>query len=636
MTTIPVDVSDFFTLSARLSVYLYSLLVFLSAWGWSKQVNELLGTNTCKLSLDLLQGFCVLIGLVGFCAAFQLAYPSVLGLLLLIGLGFFVRHGRLSAWAHSRGKLNSFHWIIGATLAGLILYNFETQFPSFTFNYHDDFEKYFTYPKRLLQTGTLNAGPLNALGTETLGASAALQALILMLFPMPFINGADASWGMVLVYLLVLAPFRPETKNIPCALTALLLVTFLYLYYANVSALYMGLALLLGMLLLYPRMSGGHRHFFFLGAFYSTAVTLKPTFAIFIAIHAILMTSHLARQKGLKVTIQRYFLWTLLGAGVFLAPWIILHCDNYFLLVLGKGSSFSYNAELIGKSRIAELSILFYRPYLTFTILTILCWLLPLLSLRLSYNKELPTHVHRDMLFDIAFGGLLTCVYIVFILVGPFLNGSFMHLRYFAPSLAALFFYIFATYTASEPTCVSRGLGYVLRAMPVLAALLLFVVGGRIAMQIQQELMETGSMHYFSHLTSRKQYREYTIRTAWSSAEQERIARAQAAVPEGEPILAWLNANFLLDYNRNQIFDVDPAGIASPWAYVPDVQYFIWQSQGYGVRSKKLWYSRFKSDAKREKVITLKCMQFLKNMTNRINRAEILYSDGEIYVAKVR
>lgn len=63
------------------------------------------------------------------------------------------------------------------------------------FNFHDDFQKYFAYPTRMLATGTLAGSTLSALGSETLGAQSFLHALVLSVLPIGYINGVDAVFG---------------------------------------------------------------------------------------------------------------------------------------------------------------------------------------------------------------------------------------------------------------------------------------------------------------------------------------------------------------------------------------------------------------------------------------------------------
>jgi hypothetical protein len=47
-------------------------------------------------------------------------------------------------------------------------------------------------------------------------------------------------------------------------------------------------------------------------------------------------------------------------------------------------------------------------------------------------------------------------------------------------------------------------------------------------------------------------------------------------VPTNEPIIAWVNAPFWLDFRRGRVTDLDLAGLETPWARIPDARYVIW------------------------------------------------------------
>ena len=74
--------------------------------------------------------------------------------------------------------------------------------------------------------------------------------------------------------------------------------------------------------------------------------------------------------------------------------------------------------------------------------------------------------------------------------------------------------------------------------------------------------------------TADQDYMEYM---GWvlQEPEQETVKALQEKVPAGETILAWINAPFYLDYKRNRIIDIDPAGIGNAWAGVLEARYLI-------------------------------------------------------------
>jgi len=78
--------------------------------------------------------------------------------------------------------------------------------------------------------------------------------------------------------------------------------------------------------------------------------------------------------------------------------------------------------------------------------------------------------------------------------------------------------------------------------------------------------------------------------------ERENVRAIQEKVPPGEPVLAWVNTPFYLDYKRNRIYDIEPAGIGNPWATVPPARYLILDYDGYATRSTEEYVEFNKGD----------------------------------------
>jgi hypothetical protein len=61
----------------------------------------------------------------------------------------------------------------------------------------------------------------------------------------------------------------------------------------------------------------------------------------------------------------------------------------------------------------------------------------------------------------------------------------------------------------------------------------------------------------------------------------------QEEFPPGETILAWTATPFLLDYHRDNIIDVNIAGMDQLWGRIPQLRYVAWQYKGLGVFSER-------------------------------------------------
>ena len=61
------------------------------------------------------------------------------------------------------------------------------------------------------------------------------------------------------------------------------------------------------------------------------------------------------------------------------------------------------------------------------------------------------------------------------------------------------------------------------------------------------------------------------------------IRAFQETVPAGEPLLVWVGTPFVLDYTRNEILDMNIAGLGQAWGRISIPRYVLWQRSGYGI-----------------------------------------------------
>src|SRR5262249_35092577 len=154
-----------------------------------------------------------------------------------------------------------------------------TQLPPDVFNFHDDLQKYFAHPVRQLATGTLLGSPLSALGSETLGGIAFLQSFVVSIFPLQYINGVDAIFGLSLLMILGAAAGWRLMSPLPGALFAPLLIACINPQYVNVSALYIGSCLMATAIMLTVEVQGRAAHRpcpLAMGLIYGGLIALKP------------------------------------------------------------------------------------------------------------------------------------------------------------------------------------------------------------------------------------------------------------------------------------------------------------------------------------------------------------------------
>ena len=138
-------------------------------------------------------GLAAIILLGGLLNLARLAYPAALDAIAAIGLLLAIyewlrgdlRASLAALWPRQRGE-RPYVLIWYAIVVAVMAFTIATDLVPQLYNLADDFQKYFAHAMRMVETGTLIGSPLNALGSETLGAQAFLQS-----FELAFLPGAD-------------------------------------------------------------------------------------------------------------------------------------------------------------------------------------------------------------------------------------------------------------------------------------------------------------------------------------------------------------------------------------------------------------------------------------------------------------
>ena len=221
-----------------------------SLFGWGMLVRRLSRIPEGSAPVTVALGLSAILAVGGVLNLARIAFAPALW--LVVGAGLVacavqiipaLSRIKLSSLSQARGWSGwSEDTLAGGFIAVVIGFTVATQLPPQAFNYHDDFQKYFAHPVRMLATGTLFGSPLSALGSETPGGQAFLHAMALAFFPIPFINGADAVFGLLLLMILGADVGRRRLAPLPGALLAPLLIVVVNPQYVNVSALYLAAA----------------------------------------------------------------------------------------------------------------------------------------------------------------------------------------------------------------------------------------------------------------------------------------------------------------------------------------------------------------------------------------------------------
>jgi hypothetical protein len=230
-----------------------------------------------------------------------------------------------------------------------------------------------------------------------------------------------------------------------------------------------------------------------------------------------------------------------------------------------------------------------------------------------------------------AAGAAPAAAYLLLLLLAPALNGYGASLRYAIPFLLAGAPAVIQLFYMRGGMDAGSGISKYYRLIPLLAAALVIISFSWVLLARVRQGLSYGSVLAFSSLVSKPEYLAYNEDVLHGDTGA-RIRKAQTCVPAGAALVAWVYAPFHLDYRRNPVYDAEPAGIASPWAVMPDAQYFMVEYHGLAVRPPEYYEKCAQYFSGNERRIALKCMTFMQTLMGLRRDSEVLYNDGRISV----
>jgi hypothetical protein len=516
--------------------------------------------------------------------------------------------------------------IAAIVIAALALFAVATQLPPAAFNVHDDLQKYFVHPVRMLALGTVGGNPLGAIGSETLGGLAFLHGFVLAALPLPYVNGVDAVLGLVLLALLGAAAGWGRLRPLPGAAVAPLAIALVNPQYINVSALYLGAALVATACLLSVEARTELPPPLPLGLVYAAAIAVKPTLLLFVALHAAACALAAASAAGARRAAAwgaRIALWT--AASV--APWLAV-------AALGPPETATLDAGAAPPGVVHPLSSLFtLRPlfygataahYLALVGVALIGAVAAARSLRGPGDAD--RRRLASALLAALSAGVLSFVVMVPVL-GAAVAGFGHGIRYAIPILLG------AVVVPLPALGALRTPGGAPARLPRLAAGALLAVALAFlpswADRCEQAL-RAGSILAFPRLARSEPFLAFN-REALSERSGERVRRVQALVPAGEPMVVWITTPHHVDQRRNPAYTVEVGFAGRDAAGVPaDARYVLWQYAGYGVRTPEEIEEQLRGAGAQERLRWARTRAFLRSLERLSTTAPRLYDDGEL------
>lgn len=618
-----------------------ALLACISLYGWGGISIRILRHPDPGWATRIAIGVAAVIFIGGVLNLLRIGQGGVLDSLGLIGLITAPLFRGKATATDTEGCRRIYFLLVFSVILGAVAAVAATQFPPTAFNYHDDFNKYFAHPVRMLQTGTLFGSPLSALGSETLGGQAVLQSFVLNHFSIEHIYAVDSMFGLMLCLFLAVSLVPPRPAFLFPALILIFFVLVVNPLMINVSSIYIGAALVMAGMQVYHQTAaetrsdyGGWGHASIIGLLYAALIALKTSFAGYVllqlAVYAALSCCWEKGRKNRLVFCGRVAAWML----VFIAPWFLLHLPHYAGVAAGR---ILPQADVAAGEPYTQYIGLFsfdpsyYGPgYGQYTLLAITAAALGVACLVKGRPTGRPEPIR---LVALASCGLAAGIfYVALILGGPYLNGYDVSLRLAIPVLIAVVPVIACVVSLRQyERDGARNRGRTATVAVALAVLLLNSAFASDAVRRFMQGVESGNVLAFEAFATSDPYLAYNSGVLYGSFGN-RMRSAQQLIPSGTPFFAWVSAPFLFDYARNRIYDAEQAGIGNPWSYLPDVEYYMYEYAGYAVPSLTMHLEDLRFPGRHERFVTRKVLALMGVLERMREGAEILYDDGGMVV----
>ena len=644
-----------------LSAGIHGIIITCSMVGWGCLILYLLNKKN-KIDFGLAGilsiSFAIFVG--GVLNLFSLINQSFLLIFLILGI-FWLAIGMANVKINIKKIIyykqcfkNDKILFIGSILVLFVLFFQYLSIVSVNnFNIHDDFQAYFIFPEKMIQTGSLgNEHYSERRIVSSLGGKSFLDTFVLAGADWKNLRLIDKGVGMLLLLLVVLSYFKklPKTSN---RLKTLLFLTILLAVppTVNITALYLAAALFLGLLYIYMHDNSLHfsiKRALILSLIISGLISLKssliPVAGLFLFVFY--ATRFFIAEKITRKDLINEFILSILFSFLFLLPWMLaMHqsFDTFLYPLLGNGihgSAYGTAVKAYSQISVSNLLTLSYQ-LLRFPFICLSLLFLIFAAMESSRKKTMTL--------------LILTASIVSILIMAFVTAGYGVHRFAWPFVYPVIIYGIIELQKHRDEIIPK-LGVKCNLLSIL--LIMFMLGSGVnsfLSSIKSNIYTIASGLSGPALVSIKP----NYATASSSIvakltipeEKDRYREMQMAIPKGETILARLEKSFLLDFNRNQIFIIDcPCG-SSPKPGMPFLKgpellanYLLDQSIKYVAYSyaSEAQYTReifgqlldpsmnvwFRTDAKNT-------FDFQDNLMKLYKNRKIIYDDGKNFILDI-
>jgi hypothetical protein len=617
-----------------------------SMYGWGKLFFLRNITKFISLNIVIGMGFTLFVG--GILNYFSLASQNYIKIIFLIGIFFsffeIYKYCNYSNFILMFKKINKINLIFLIPGILLILTIYSSINPD-VYNYHDDFQKYFLHPIKMLESGSIFGSSLSSVGTETFGGQSFFQSFYIGWLGIKAINIFDSVFCLSICFLLILEWSIKKGIVIYGSLIAALLL-IINQQYVNVSSIYSGVLFMMASNIFVLKILKGHssiqncsnfKNIIGMSLCFASLFILKTTYVlfsfVFFSIFVTFFVIFLKTKKNLVISITLIPLLSIL----FALPWLIYSLKNYINLNISDEKNLifdfkNFNFDFI--NLISTKPLYYGGSTLHYSLLIFFGIIFLILLTFLLFQKKIDFDNYNKSVFIVSISSLISVLVIYFIFI--FLSGSgyfplSSSIRYSIPFIISL---------------VLIGILFLYSIIPIkLKYFRIFISINIIVFLITffseytnntLQSFKCGNKLSFTSFACSKKYIAYN-NDVFSPDKKLLVRKWQEMIPEGEAIMSWINTPFYLDFKRNKIIEIDIVGLDNPWSFFPSAKYMIWEYNNYATRSIKTLTSSARNDAYYDRKNAIAALNFIKKIDTLIKsyKIQIISNDGSTLVFKI-
>ena len=98
-----------------------------------------------------------------------------------------------------------------------------------------------------------------------------------------------------------------------------------------------------------------------------------------------------------------------------------------------------------------------------------------------------------------------------------------------------------------------------------------------------------------------------------------------------------INAPFYLNFERNEIIEIDIAGFDNPWTIFPSAEYMILEHTGYATRTLKYLDYQSKTASLYDRKVAIRTIQHINKIRdlNNSGKLKIIKEDSEVLIFRI-